>query len=73
MPRISAKNQVTIPAAALDEAGLRAGDEVIVEVVDAGEVRLRRRGLTFQKAFGALTGAYPERYLENLDRQDAER
>ena len=73
MPRISARNRVTIPVAALDEAGLHAGDEVVVEVVDAGEVRLRRRRLTFQDAFGALTGAYPEGYLENLDRQDAER
>jgi AbrB family looped-hinge helix DNA binding protein len=72
MPRISTKNQVTIPVAALDEAGLRPGDEVVVEVVDAGEVRLRRSGLTFEGAFGAMTGAYPEGYLENLDREDAE-
>lgn len=73
MPRISTKNQITIPVAALDEAGLHPGDEVLVEVVDAGEVRVRRSALTFQGAFGALTGAYPEGYLENLDRQDAER
>lgn len=73
MPRISTKNQITIPVAALDEAGLRPGDQVVVEVVDAGEVRLRRSELTFEDAFGALTGAYPEGYLETLDRQDAER
>lgn len=73
MPRISTKNQVTIPVAALDEAGLHPGDEVVVEVVDTGEVRLRRSALTFEGAFGAMTGAYPEGYLENLDREDAER
>lgn len=73
MPRISTKNQVTIPVAALDEAGLHPGDEVVVEVVDTGEVRLRRSALTFEGAFGAMTGAYPEGYLEHLDREDAER
>ena len=73
MPRISTKNQVTIPVAALDEAGLHPGDDVVVEVVDAGEVRLRRRALTFEGAFGAMTGSYPSGYLESLDRQDAER
>lgn len=73
VPRISSKNQVTIPVAALDEAGLNPGDHVVVEVVDAGELRLRRSTLTFEGAFGALTGAYPPRYLENLDREDAER
>lgn len=73
MPRISTKNQVTIPVAALDEAGLHPGDEVVVEVVDTGEVRLRRSALTFEGAFGAMTGAYPEGYLEHLDREDVER
>ena len=72
MPRISAGNRVTIPAEALKQAGLHAGDEVIVEVVDAGELRLRR-ALTFEQAFAALTGAYPRRYLEDLDHQKAER
>lgn len=59
--------------AALDEAGLHPGDEVVVEVADAGEVRLRRRVLTFESAFGTMTGAYPHGYLENLDREDAAR
>ena len=73
MPRISARNQVTIPAAALDVAGLHPGDEVVVEVVETGELRLRRRAMTFESAFAALTGAYPRGYLENLDRHDAVR
>ena len=73
MPRISTKNQVTIPVAALDEAGLHAGDLVVIEVLDAGELRVRRSDLTFDSAFGALTGAYPRDYLEKLDREDEDR
>jgi len=73
MPRISAKNQVTIPVAALDEAGLRRGDEVVVEPLAAGEVRIRRAALTFDSALGVLTGTYPPGYLARLDAEDAER
>jgi AbrB family looped-hinge helix DNA binding protein len=73
MARISAKNQVTIPVAALEEAGLQAGDQVVVEALEQGELRIRRGELSFQRAFGALTGTYPAGYLERLDREDAER
>ena len=55
--RISAKNQLTIPVAALEEAGLR----------------VRRGAVTFGGAFGALTGAYPSGYLERLDAEDEQR
>jgi bifunctional DNA-binding transcriptional regulator/antitoxin component of YhaV-PrlF toxin-antitoxin module len=73
MPRISAKNQITIPVAALGEAGLDAGDEVLVEAVEDGELRIRRGTLTFEGAFGALTGSYPPGYLDRLDEEDAAR
>ncbi len=73
MPKISAKNQVTIPVAALEEAGLHAGDQVTVEAFEEGELRIRRGELGFERAFGALTGAFPVGYLERLDREDAER
>lgn len=73
MPRISSKNQVTIPVAVLEEARLHAGDEVIVEVLEDGELRLRRGAVTFESAFGSLTGIYPDGYLERLDAEDAER
>ena len=73
MARISTKNQVTIPVAALEEAGLRAGDSVVVEALEEGELRIRRGELNFERAFGALTGTYPAGYLERLDREDAER
>jgi AbrB family looped-hinge helix DNA binding protein len=73
MARISAKNQVTIPVAALEEAGLHAGDQVHVEALEEGELRIRRSELSFERAFGALTGTYPPDYLEQLDREDTER
>jgi len=73
MAKISAKNQVTIPVAVLEEAGLRAGDQVVVEALGAGELRVRRGAIGFEDAFGALTGTYGPRHLEQLDREDAQR
>lgn len=64
MPRISSKNQVTVPVAALLEAGLRAGDRVVVEPVGEGELRIRRAEVTFESAFGSLTGAFGARPAE---------
>jgi antitoxin component of MazEF toxin-antitoxin module len=73
MPRISGKNQVTIPVAALEEAGLHAGDEVLVEVLNEGELRVTRGVQTFEEAFGSMSGMYPPGYLDALDAEDAER
>jgi AbrB family looped-hinge helix DNA binding protein len=73
MPRISSKNQVTIPVAALEESGLHAGDEVVVEALEDGELLIRRGALTFDSAFGVLTGAYPPGYLDKLDEEDEQR
>jgi bifunctional DNA-binding transcriptional regulator/antitoxin component of YhaV-PrlF toxin-antitoxin module len=73
MGRISTKNQITLPVAALAEAGLRAGEAVTVESTGDGELRVRRAALTFENAFGALTGDYAPGYLDQLDREDARR
>ena len=73
MARISAKNQVTIPVAALQEAGLHPGDQVLVEALDDGELRIRRGEYSVEDAFGALTGVYPSGYLERLDAEDEQR
>jgi bifunctional DNA-binding transcriptional regulator/antitoxin component of YhaV-PrlF toxin-antitoxin module len=73
MPRISAKNQVTIPVAALEEAGLHRGEQVHVEPTGDGELRVRRAAVAFEGAFGALTGIFPPGYLEQLDAEDEQR
>ena len=73
MPRISTKNQITIPVSALEEAGLHAGDQVAIEAVRDGELRVRRGAPSFDDAFGALTGVYPPEYLAQLDAEDEER
>jgi bifunctional DNA-binding transcriptional regulator/antitoxin component of YhaV-PrlF toxin-antitoxin module len=70
MPRISTKHQVTVPVAILEEARLRAGDQVVVEALGEGEVRIRRGAVSFESAFGALTGSYPPGYLAQLDAED---
>ena len=73
MPRISGKNQVTIPVRALEEVGLRAGEQVVIEPVGDGELRVHRATLSFDQAIGALTGTYPPGYLEQLDAEDEQR
>jgi bifunctional DNA-binding transcriptional regulator/antitoxin component of YhaV-PrlF toxin-antitoxin module len=73
MARISAKNQITIPVATLEEVGLRAGERVTIEPSGDGELRVRRSAGTFEEAFGALTGAYPVGYLARLDAEDEKR
>ncbi len=73
MARISTKNQITIPVAALEEVGLHAGERVTVEPVGEGELRIRRTTTTFEDAFGTLTGTYPVGYLEQLDAEDEPR
>ncbi len=70
MARISTKNQITIPVAALEEVGLHAGERVTVEPAGDGELRIRRTTTTFEDAFGALTGTYPTDYLARLDAED---
>jgi AbrB family looped-hinge helix DNA binding protein len=71
MAKISVKNQITIPVALLEEVGLHGGDQVVVEALGEGELRIRRGTVSFERAFGAVTGAYPAGYLEQLDREDA--
>lgn len=73
MPRISAKNQITIPTAALRDADLGAGDEVVIEATEPGELRVRRGVRTIEDAFGALSGTYPRDYLDQLDADDERR
>jgi bifunctional DNA-binding transcriptional regulator/antitoxin component of YhaV-PrlF toxin-antitoxin module len=64
MPRLSSKNQVTIPVKVLREAGLEPGDVLVVRSVGLGRVEVRRRNDVIEELAGALD--YPPGYLDGL-------
>lgn len=67
MSRVSSKNQVTIPAAILREAGLAPGDEVRVRVAGPGRLELERGDDLVKRWAGTLRpGIYGPNYLEGL-------
>lgn len=64
MPRLSSKNQITVPVDVLRAAGLRAGDEVVVRAAGDGRVELERVADLVSRYAGALR--YPPGYLDAL-------
>jgi AbrB family looped-hinge helix DNA binding protein len=64
MSKLSRKNQVTIPVKVLREAGLEAGDALIVRSVGPGRVEIRRRRDVIDEFAGSLS--YPPGYLDEL-------
>jgi len=67
--RINAKNQATIPVAALRRAGLKPGDELRVEAAGAGRLVLTRVEETLASYAGRLTGVYLKGTLQKLRRE----
>ena len=72
MPRISSKNQVTLPVESLAAAGLAAGDAVRIEAEGPGTIIVRRTLGDPREAFGIFDGLYEPGYLEEL-RKDWDR
>ncbi len=66
MPKISSKNQVTLPVESLAEAGLGAGDEVTIEADGPDTITIRRTQRDFEAAFGIFNGLYEPGYLDRL-------
>lgn len=64
MPKLSAKNQVTIPVKVLREAGLEQGETLTVRAVGQGRVEIRRRNDVIDELAGTLS--YPPGYLDAL-------
>jgi bifunctional DNA-binding transcriptional regulator/antitoxin component of YhaV-PrlF toxin-antitoxin module len=64
MPKLSRKNQVTIPVKVLREAGIEPGDVVQVRAVGRGRVEVRRRNDVIEEVAGTLS--YPPGYLRKL-------
>jgi bifunctional DNA-binding transcriptional regulator/antitoxin component of YhaV-PrlF toxin-antitoxin module len=66
MPRVSAKNQITLPVEAMRAAGLRPGDEVTVRPLGEGEIIVAARGTRVRRHAGIATGIYAPGDLERL-------
>jgi bifunctional DNA-binding transcriptional regulator/antitoxin component of YhaV-PrlF toxin-antitoxin module len=65
--RVSSKNQVTIPVALLRQAGITAGDEVMVRVSGRGQLEIERWEDLVDRFAGSMpAGTYPPGYLEDL-------
>lgn len=66
MPRISSKHQVTLPVETLEAAGLRAGDEVVIEAEGVDRIVVHRAPPDVKAALGVFDGLYEPDYLERL-------
>ena len=67
MSRLSRKNQVTIPVRVLREAGLTAGDEVVIRASGEGRIEVERADDLIRRFAGSLpAGTYPSGHLDEL-------
>jgi len=66
MPRISSKNQITLPVECLRSAGLEAGDEVTVEVEGTDAIVVRPAQRDVEDALGVFDGLFEPGYLDRL-------
>lgn len=67
MSRVSSKRQVTIPARVLREAGLDAGDEVVIRASAPGRIELERADDLIERYAGSLpSGTYSPGYVGRL-------
>jgi bifunctional DNA-binding transcriptional regulator/antitoxin component of YhaV-PrlF toxin-antitoxin module len=64
--KISAKHQVTIPAAAFEVAGLAVGDRLEAKPVGVGKVLLERVESSVGHYAGTLTGVWDKDELEHV-------
>ena len=64
--KISSKNQITIPAEALRNAGLEVGDRLVARSDGAGRLILEREHDVIAEFAGALTGVYLPHEVEGL-------
>lgn len=67
MSKVSSKHQVTLPVRILEDAGLEAGDEVVIRVVGRGRIEVERAEDVIDRYAGSLpAGTYPPGYVDQL-------
>lgn len=67
MSKVSSKHQVTLPVSILKDAGLAAGDEVVIRVVGRGRIEVERAEDVIDRYAGSLpAGTYPPGHLDQL-------
>ncbi len=64
--RITSKSQATIPVQALEDAGLKPGDEVRVVAAGRGRILLERDADLVERHAGRLPGVYESEELDAL-------
>jgi AbrB family looped-hinge helix DNA binding protein len=70
MSRLSSKHQVTIPVRVLRQAGLAAGDELVIRAAGEGRIELERADDLVERFAGSLPpGIYPHGHLDELRRE----
>ena len=66
MPRVSSKNQVTLPVEVMRSAGLEPGDEVTIRRIGDGEVLVAARDSRVRRHAGIAAGIYRPGELDRL-------
>ncbi len=66
MPKVSSKNQITLPVEVMRGAGLHPGDEVAIEALGDGEIRVATRGSRVRHHAGIASGIYRPGEIDRL-------
>jgi len=67
MSKVSSKHQVTLPVRVLEQAGLAAGDEVVIRAAGRGRIEVERAENLIDRYAGSLpAGTYSDGYLDQL-------
>ena len=66
MPKVSTKNQVTLPVEAMRAAGLEPGDEVTIRPIGSGELVIAARASRVRRHAGIAEGIYRSGELDEL-------
>ena len=66
MPKVSTKNQVTLPIDVLRAVGLEPGDEVTIRPVGSGEIVITARASRVRRHAGIADGIYRVGELDEL-------